>query len=115
VALRHYTDEQTLAASIHRLRSVLNRCGNVIETVAGVGYRFVSAETRNTDPEDDSNLSRGLRFSFRLPAPLVTAEASSLFDGDYVETCRIQLNHGCNIELTSISQVLHANLTQSNY
>jgi DNA-binding response OmpR family regulator len=54
----HYTDEQTLAAGIHRLRSVLNRCGDVIEIVAGVGYRFVSAEARYAEParENDSNL-----------------------------------------------------------
>ncbi len=34
----HYTDEQTLDASIHRLRSVLGSCGNVIEAVAEAGY-----------------------------------------------------------------------------
>jgi DNA-binding response OmpR family regulator len=46
----HYTDERTLDASIHRLRTILNSCGNVIETVAGVGYRFIGAEARNADP-----------------------------------------------------------------
>jgi len=46
----HYTDERTLEAGIHRLRSILDACGNVIETVAGVGYRFVSAKSRDAEP-----------------------------------------------------------------
>jgi DNA-binding response OmpR family regulator len=40
----HYTDERTLDASIHRLRSVLGSCGNVIETVAEARYRFAVSE-----------------------------------------------------------------------
>ncbi len=48
----HYMDEGTLDAGIHGLRSILNNCGNVIETVAGVGYRFVSAEAQNAEPNE---------------------------------------------------------------
>src|SRR5258705_6613034 len=55
----HYTDEKTLHACVHRLRSILNNCGNVIETVEGIGYRFAGAGPRKVDQipsEDDGGL-----------------------------------------------------------
>ena len=45
----HYTDERTLDACVRRLSSILKGGGNVIETVAGVGYQFVGAKARKVD------------------------------------------------------------------
>jgi len=39
----HYEDARSLDSSIQRLRLVMQSCGEVIETEAGVGYRFVGA------------------------------------------------------------------------
>jgi DNA-binding response OmpR family regulator len=37
----YYGDARTLDVHIRRLRQKLGECGNCIETVVGVGYRFV--------------------------------------------------------------------------
>jgi two-component system, OmpR family, alkaline phosphatase synthesis response regulator PhoP len=37
----YYGDTRTLDVHIRRLRSKLGECGNCIETVVGIGYRFV--------------------------------------------------------------------------
>ena len=39
----HYLDSRTLDVHIERLHSILDRSGDVIETIAGVGYRFLGA------------------------------------------------------------------------
>ncbi|HEX8354536.1 MAG TPA: helix-turn-helix domain-containing protein [Pyrinomonadaceae bacterium] len=38
---QYYGDTRTLDVHIRRLRSKLGGCGDSIETVIGVGYRFV--------------------------------------------------------------------------
>lgn len=38
---QHYGDTRTLDVHIHRLRQHLGQCGDAIETVVGVGYRFM--------------------------------------------------------------------------
>ena len=51
----YYGDTRTLDVHIRRLRQKLGSCGTCVETVVGVGYRFVgcasggSVENRNTD------------------------------------------------------------------
>ncbi|HEY0173432.1 MAG TPA: helix-turn-helix domain-containing protein, partial [Pyrinomonadaceae bacterium] len=40
---QYYGDTRTLDVHIRRLRSKLGACGDSIETVVGVGYRFVGA------------------------------------------------------------------------
>lgn len=40
----YYGDTRTLDVHIRRLRKKLERCGNCIETVVGVGYRFLGSE-----------------------------------------------------------------------
>jgi DNA-binding response OmpR family regulator len=37
----YYGDARTLDVHIRRLRQKLDECGDCIETVVGVGYRFV--------------------------------------------------------------------------
>jgi len=43
----YYGDARTLDVHIRRLRQKLGACGNCIETVVGVGYRFVGAGSRS--------------------------------------------------------------------
>jgi DNA-binding response OmpR family regulator len=38
---QYYGDTRTLDVHIRRLRSKLGGCGGCVETVVGVGYRFV--------------------------------------------------------------------------
>ena len=49
----YYGDARTLDVHIRRLRQKLDACGNCIETVVGVGYRFIgcgsSAPSVTTD------------------------------------------------------------------
>jgi DNA-binding response OmpR family regulator len=40
----YYGDTRTLDVHIRRLRAKLGDCGNCIETVVGIGYRFVSTK-----------------------------------------------------------------------
>jgi DNA-binding response OmpR family regulator len=40
----YYGDTRTLDVHIRRLRAKLGDCGNCIETVVGIGYRFVSSK-----------------------------------------------------------------------
>jgi DNA-binding response OmpR family regulator len=47
----HYGDARSLDVYIQQLLSVLNSCGEVIETDAGVGYRFIGARASTTDPD----------------------------------------------------------------
>jgi len=47
----YYGDTRTLDVHIRRLRSKLGDCGDCIETVVGVGYRFVGCQTRGAGPE----------------------------------------------------------------
>ncbi len=51
----YYGDARTLDVHIRRLRQKLGACGNCIETVVGVGYRFVgcAAEERSAAWADD--------------------------------------------------------------
>ena len=44
----YYGDARTLDVHIRRLRQKLNACGNCIETVVGVGYRFVGCEAASS-------------------------------------------------------------------
>jgi len=44
--LQYYGDTRTLDVHIRRLRSKLGPCGDFIETVVGVGYRFVGCPAR---------------------------------------------------------------------
>ncbi|HET6647946.1 MAG TPA: response regulator [Pyrinomonadaceae bacterium] len=46
----YYGDARTLDVHIRRLRQKLEDCGNCIETVVGVGYRFIGCSVR---PEGD--------------------------------------------------------------
>jgi len=46
---QYYGDARTLDVHIRRLRQKLGECGNCIETVVGVGYRFTGCST--TDPQ----------------------------------------------------------------
>jgi DNA-binding response OmpR family regulator len=43
---QYYGDTRTLDVHIRRLRSKLGPCGDSIETVVGVGYRFVGCSTK---------------------------------------------------------------------
>ena len=42
----YYGDTRTLDVHIRRLRQKLGICGDAIETVVGVGYRFIGCETK---------------------------------------------------------------------
>ncbi len=45
----YYGDARTLDVHIRRLRQKLQGCGNCIETVVGVGYRFIGCGDRSSD------------------------------------------------------------------
>ncbi len=47
----YYGDTRTLDVHIRRLRQKLGACGDCIETVVGVGYRFVGCTKATTDEE----------------------------------------------------------------
>jgi DNA-binding response OmpR family regulator len=49
---QYYGDTRTLDVHIRRLRSKLGTCGDSIETVVGVGYRFVGCSSRPDDRGD---------------------------------------------------------------
>ena len=49
---QYYGDTRTLDVHIRRLRSKLGSCGDSIETVVGVGYRFVGYSARAGDSPD---------------------------------------------------------------
>jgi DNA-binding response OmpR family regulator len=40
----YFGDTRTLDVHIRRLRQKMGDCGNVIETVVGVGYRFIGVK-----------------------------------------------------------------------
>jgi DNA-binding response OmpR family regulator len=42
----YYGDARTLDVHIRRLRQKLDKCGDCIETVVGVGYRFVGCTSQ---------------------------------------------------------------------
>ena len=44
----YYGDARTLDVHIRRLRQKLGACGNCIETVVGVGYRFIGCASNST-------------------------------------------------------------------
>jgi len=46
----YYGDARTLDVHIRRLRQKLGRCGNCIETVVGVGYRFTGCSDSAASP-----------------------------------------------------------------
>ena len=46
---QYYGDTRTLDVHIRRLRQKLGTCGDSIETVVGVGYRFTGCSTRDED------------------------------------------------------------------
>ncbi len=46
----YYGDARTLDVHIRRLRQKLGACGNCIETVVGVGYRFVGCAANSNTP-----------------------------------------------------------------
>ena len=48
----YYGDTRTLDVHIRRLRSKLGACGDSIETVVGVGYRFVGCSARDNAGRD---------------------------------------------------------------
>ncbi len=43
----YYGDSRTLDVHIRRLRQKLDQCGDSIETVVGVGYRFIGSSKQN--------------------------------------------------------------------
>jgi two-component system, OmpR family, alkaline phosphatase synthesis response regulator PhoP len=49
---QYYGDTRTLDVHIRRLRQKLGACGDSIETVVGVGYRFVGCPARPVSPAD---------------------------------------------------------------
>ncbi|HEY9282228.1 MAG TPA: response regulator transcription factor [Pyrinomonadaceae bacterium] len=49
---QHYGDTRTLDVHVRRLRQNLGPCGGRIETVIGVGYRFVPCDPREDGPGD---------------------------------------------------------------
>ena len=49
---QYYGDTRTLDVHIRRLRQKLGACGECIETVVGVGYRFVGCPTKPGLPAD---------------------------------------------------------------
>lgn len=48
----YYGDSRTLDVHIRRLRQKLGECGDCVETVVGVGYRFVGCSTRKKEDEE---------------------------------------------------------------
>jgi DNA-binding response OmpR family regulator len=49
-----YGDARSLDTSIQALRTVLKSCGEVIETEAGIGYRFIGAPQSAIIREQDN-------------------------------------------------------------
>ena len=47
----YYGDARTLDVHIRRLRQKLDKCGDCIETVVGVGYRFVGCTGQSVDAQ----------------------------------------------------------------
>ena len=47
---QYYGDTRTLDVHIRRLRAKLGACGDCIETVVGVGYRFVGCPAKGEPP-----------------------------------------------------------------
>ena len=56
---QYYGDTRTLDVHIRRLRSKLGACGDSIETVVGVGYRFVGCSARAGGRTDAAPESQG--------------------------------------------------------
>ena len=56
---QYYGDTRTLDVHIRRLRSKLGACGDSIETVVGVGYRFVGCSARAGGRTDAAPGSQG--------------------------------------------------------
>jgi DNA-binding response OmpR family regulator len=52
---QYYGDARTLDVHIRRLRQKLGECGNCIETVVGVGYRFIGCS--NSEPHEKQQAS----------------------------------------------------------
>jgi DNA-binding response OmpR family regulator len=50
----YYGDARTLDVHIRRLRQKLETCGDCIETVVGVGYRFTGCDSPSS-PSDESD------------------------------------------------------------
>lgn len=48
---QYYGDTRTLDVHIRRLRQKLGECGGCVETVVGVGYRFVGCSNSDADKE----------------------------------------------------------------
>ncbi len=46
----YYGDARTLDVHIRRLRQKLENCGECIETVVGVGYRFIGCDSQSSRP-----------------------------------------------------------------
>lgn len=53
----HYGDTRTLDVHIRRLRQKLGTCGDCIETMIGIGYRFTGCSNR--DPSGDGSTPEG--------------------------------------------------------
>ena len=51
----YYGDARTLDVHIRRLRQKLDACGDCIETVVGVGYRFVGCVSQTTASRDSNS------------------------------------------------------------
>jgi len=51
----YYGDSRTLDVHIRRLRQKLGDCGDCVETVVGVGYRFVGCRERPSISIDDNS------------------------------------------------------------
>ena len=49
----YYGDARTLDVHIRRLRQKLEACGDCIETVVGVGYRFIGCASRANSANAD--------------------------------------------------------------
>ena len=52
----YYGDMRTLDVHIRRLRQKLGACGDCIETVIGVGYRFAGCSTRPRNQDDSVSI-----------------------------------------------------------
>lgn len=53
---QYYGDSRTLDVHIRRLRQKLDGCGNCIETVVGVGYRFIGCSKSSTAHDVESQV-----------------------------------------------------------
>ncbi len=51
----YYGEARTLDVHIRRLRQKLDVCGNCIETVVGVGYRFVGCASRSRNSKGSTD------------------------------------------------------------